>query len=49
VILGLAAGRTHQEIADDEGVSLQAINDRIAALKETFDLPLSFMLGVISA
>jgi len=48
VLLGLVAGRTHQEIADAEGVSVGAIDHRALVLKEAFDVPTPFMLGVMA-
>ncbi len=48
VLLGVAAARTHQEIADDEGVSLRAIDNRVVVLKKTFDAPTQFMIGVMA-
>ncbi len=48
-VLGLACGQTQQQIAVSEGVSRRTIEDRIAGLKEKFDVPTTFMLGVIAA
>jgi DNA-binding NarL/FixJ family response regulator len=46
VLLGLAKGLTQQQIAEDYGVSLRTVEDRIAVLKDKFDAPTIFMLGV---
>jgi len=48
VILGLSAERTRQEFADEEGVSVHTIDDRIHALKRAFGVRSSFMLGVLA-
>jgi len=45
-LLGLARERTQQQIADDEGVSVRTIEDRVAALKHKFGVTTTFMLGV---
>ncbi len=45
---GLARDRTQQQVADDEGVSLRAIEERVATLKHKFDVSTTFMLGVMA-
>jgi len=47
-LLGLTRDRTQQQIADDEGISVRAIEDRIAALKHKFGVTTTFMLGVMA-
>ena len=47
-LLGLTRDRTQHQIAVDEGVSLRTIEDRVARLKEKFDVPTTFMLGVMA-
>jgi DNA-binding NarL/FixJ family response regulator len=47
-LLGLTRDRTQQQIADDEGVSLRAIEDRVATLKHKFGVTTTFMLGVMA-
>lgn len=45
---GLFRGRTQQQIADDEGVSVRTIEDRVAALRYKFGVTTAFMLGVMA-
>ncbi len=47
-ILGLSNSRTQQQIADAEGVSCRAIEERIGRIKEKFDVPTLFMLGAMA-
>ncbi len=47
-LLGLTRDRTQQQVADDEGVSLRTIEDRVAVLKAKFDVSTTFMLGVMA-
>lgn len=47
-LLGMTHNQTQHRIATDEGVSLRTIEDRVAGLKEKFDVPTTFMLGVMA-
>jgi len=47
-LLGLTRDRTQHQIAADEGVSLRTIEDRVAGLKSKFDVPTTFLLGVMA-
>jgi len=46
--MGLIANRTQPQIADTAGVSLRAIEERIAILKDKFGVTTTFMLGVMA-
>ncbi len=48
VLMGLIANRTQQQIADAGSVSLRAIEERIAILKDKFGVATTFMLGVMA-
>ncbi len=48
VLMGLIANRTQPQIADAEGVSLRAIEERVASLKDKFEVATTFMLGVMA-
>jgi len=48
VLMGLIAERTQPQIADTGGVSLRAIEERIAILKDKFGVATTFMLGVMA-
>ncbi len=48
VLMGLIANRTQQQIADATEVSLRAIEERIAVLKDKFGVATTFMLGVMA-
>jgi len=48
VLMGLIANRTQPQIADTAGVSLRAIEERIAILKDKFGVTTTFMLGVMA-
>ncbi len=48
VLMGLIANWTQQQIADAGGVSLRAIEERIAILKDKFGVVTTFMLGVMA-
>ncbi len=47
-LLGLVHDQIQQKIADDEGVSLRAIEERIATLKYKFGVATTFKLGVMA-
>ncbi len=48
VLMGLIAGQTQPHIADTAGVSVRAIEERIASLKDKFGVATTFMLGVMA-